>query len=87
MLTSAAVSATASFIVLNTGTPRHYERIKRLDHAIRRTTQRLNLFDKVLIPRAKENIKRIKIYLSDMETAAVVRSKIAKRKRAATEAA
>jgi V/A-type H+-transporting ATPase subunit D len=62
-------------------------RIEMLDDAVKTITQRVNLFDKVLIPRARRNIKRIQIYLSDMETAAVVRSKIAKRKRAAMEAA
>lgn len=54
------------------------ERVLRLDHAIRRTTQRVNLFDKVLIPGAKKHIQRIQIFLSDTERAAVVRSKIAK---------
>jgi V/A-type H+-transporting ATPase subunit D len=54
-----------------------------LDEAVRKVTQRVNLFEKVLIPRARENIKRIRIYLADAERAAVVRSKIAKRKRAA----
>ncbi len=54
------------------------ERVLRLDQAIRRTTQRVNLFDKVLIPGAREHIKRIQIFLADTERAAVVRSKIAK---------
>jgi V/A-type H+-transporting ATPase subunit D len=54
-----------------------------LDQAVRKVTQRVNLFEKVLIPQARENIKKIKIYLADSERAAVVRSKIAKRKRAA----
>ncbi len=58
-------------------------RLALLEQAVKTITQRVNLFDKVLIPRARRNIKRIKIYLSDMETAGVVRSKIAKRKRAA----
>jgi V/A-type H+-transporting ATPase subunit D len=62
-------------------------RLRMLDEAVKTITQRVNLFDKVLIPRARGNIKRIQIYLSDMETAAVVRSKIAKRKRAEPEAA
>ena len=61
-------------------------RFALLEVAVKTITQRVNLFDKVLIPRANQNIKRIQIYLSDMETAAVVRSKIAKRKRAAVEA-
>ncbi|MDX1411224.1 MAG: V-type ATP synthase subunit D [Nitrospirales bacterium] len=54
------------------------ERVLRLDQAIRRTTQRVNLFDKVLIPGARKHIKRIQIFLADTERAAVVRSKIAK---------
>jgi V/A-type H+-transporting ATPase subunit D len=54
-----------------------------LEEAVRKVTQRVNLFEKVLIPRAKEHIRKIRIYLSDAERAAVVRSKIAKRKHAA----
>ena len=62
-------------------------RVALLDAAVKTITQRVNLFDKVLIPRARANIKRIKIYLSDEEMSAVVRSKIAKRKRAAEASA
>ncbi|MEM1312966.1 MAG: V-type ATP synthase subunit D [Pseudomonadota bacterium] len=57
-----------------------------LDAAIVKVTQRVNLFDKVLIPRARANIKRIGIALGDLERAAVVNSKIAKRKREAVDA-
>jgi V/A-type H+-transporting ATPase subunit D len=56
------------------------ERVRLLDYAVRKITQRVNLFEKVLIPRAEENIRRIVIFLSDEERAAVVRSKIAKGK-------
>jgi V/A-type H+/Na+-transporting ATPase subunit D len=55
-------------------------RVELLELAARRITQRVNLFEKVLIPRAEENIRRIAIYLSDQERAAVVRSKISKGK-------
>jgi V/A-type H+-transporting ATPase subunit D len=61
----------------------HERRETLLDEAVRKVTQRVNLFEKVLIPRAKENIRQIRIYLGDAERAAVVRAKIAKRKRAA----
>ena len=44
------------------------------------TTQRVNLFEKIKIPECKENIRRIRIYMSDQETSAVARSKIAKKK-------
>jgi len=47
---------------------------------LRVTIQRINLFDKVMIPKSKDNIRKIKIYLGDMDTAAVVRGKIAKNK-------
>jgi V/A-type H+-transporting ATPase subunit D len=53
-----------------------------LDKAVTKVTQRVNLFDKVLIPRAASNMRRIQIALGDMERAAVVNSKIAKRKNA-----
>ena len=58
------------------------ERVRRLHQQVRRITQRVNLFEKVLIPDAKENIKRIQIGLGEQERSAVVRSKIAKRKHA-----
>jgi V/A-type H+-transporting ATPase subunit D len=56
-------------------------RLSLLDAAVKTIAQRVNLFDKVLIPQTEANIKRIKIYLSDEQMASVVRSKIAKRKR------
>ncbi|MGR3803036.1 V-type ATP synthase subunit D [Marinibacterium profundimaris] len=59
-------------------------RLAELDAAVATITQRVNLFDKVLIPNARANIRRIRVYLSDEEMQAVVRSKISKRKRAAT---
>jgi V/A-type H+-transporting ATPase subunit D len=59
------------------------QRVKILEKAVRQITQRVNLFDKILIPRSRKNIQRIQIYLGDKERAAVVQSKVAKRKRAA----
>ncbi|MCL6285775.1 V-type ATP synthase subunit D [Ruegeria sp. 2012CJ41-6] len=58
------------------------QRVEVLSRAVEVITQRVNLFDKVLIPNARANIKKIRIYLNDEEMASVVRSKIAKRKRA-----
>ncbi|MDO5441276.1 MAG: V-type ATP synthase subunit D [Bacillota bacterium] len=51
-----------------------------LEQELRSTAQRVNLFEKVKIPEAKENIRVIGIYLGDQQTAAVVRGKIAKKK-------
>ena len=55
------------------------EQRKRLDHELRITTQRVNLFEKIKIPETRGNIKKIQVYLGDQQTAAVVRGKIAKR--------
>jgi len=54
--------------------------ISVLNHELRITTQRVNLFEKVKIPGAKEAIRLIKIYIGDQMTNAVGRSKIAKNK-------
>ncbi len=53
----------------------------QVESAVRTITQRVNLFDKVLIPRTRKNIKKIKIHLSDVERAAVINAKLAKSKR------
>ena len=55
------------------------EQLRLLGDELRITTQRVNLFEKVKIPETKENIRMIRIYLGDQQTAAVVRGKIAKR--------
>jgi V/A-type H+/Na+-transporting ATPase subunit D len=55
------------------------EQLRLLGDELRVTTQRVNLFEKVKIPETKENIRMIRIYLGDQQTAAVVRGKIAKR--------
>jgi len=66
------------------------EQRSKLDHELKVTTQRVNLFEKIKIPQTRDNIKKIQVYLGDQQTAAVVRGKIAKRglaKAAATGAA
>lgn len=56
-------------------------RLELLELAVKKVTQRVNLFDKILIPRTEQNIRKIRIFLSDGERAAVVRAKITKQKR------
>ena len=56
------------------------EQYRLLSLELRTTTQRVNLFEKVKIPEARENIRKIQIYMGDMDTAGVARSKIAKKK-------
>ncbi len=56
------------------------ERIRVLEQELRTTTHRVNLFEKVKIPEALENIRRINIYLGDQQANAVGIAKTAKRK-------
>lgn len=53
-------------------------RMEVLGKSVRQITQRVNLFERVLIPEAKRNIRRIRIFLGDLERDSVVRSKLAK---------
>lgn len=57
------------------------QRMASLTLAVKKVTQRVNLFDKVLIPKAQQDIRKIRIYLSDLERAGVVRAKSTKQKR------
>ena len=56
------------------------KQVELLEKELRTTSQRVNLFEKVKIPEAKENIRIIGVYLGDQQTAAVVRGKISKKK-------
>ena len=58
------------------------ERARVLGQAVRRITQRVNLFERILIPTVKQNIKRIQIFLGDLDREAVIRSKLSKGKHA-----
>ncbi|MBR6372438.1 MAG: V-type ATP synthase subunit D [Victivallales bacterium] len=63
------------------------EALSLLEQELRVVTQRVNLFEKVKIPEAKENIRKINISIGDQQTNSVGRSKIAKGKCAARDAA
>jgi len=73
-----AVEAMKKVLLLDLEAQIVEEQRKRLDKELRTTTQRVNLFEKVKIPEARDNIKKIQVYLGDQQTAAVVRGKIAK---------
>ncbi len=57
------------------------QRCDILHQAARKAAQRVNLVGEVLIPEVKANMRKISIFLGDNERAAVVRSKLAKRKK------
>jgi V/A-type H+-transporting ATPase subunit D len=56
------------------------EQRARLAEELRYVSQRVNLFEKVQIPAARDAVRRIRIALGDQQAAAVVRAKIAKAK-------
>lgn len=56
------------------------EKKEALEKELREVSIRVNLFEKILIPRASENIRTIKVFLGDQELAAVSRAKVAKTK-------
>ena len=75
----AAVDRLRQVLLLDLEAATLEEQRRRLERELRTTTQRVNLFEKVKIPEARANIKMIRVYLGDQQTAAVVRGKIAKR--------
>ena len=56
------------------------EQKEALQKELREVSIRVNLFEKILIPRAIENIRTIKVFLGDQQLAAVSRAKVAKSK-------
>jgi V/A-type H+-transporting ATPase subunit D len=66
---------------------RHLARVRVLDEqyrlirvALTKIIQRVNLFEKVLVPQTTENIRVIRIHLGEEQTAAIGRAKLAKAK-------
>ncbi|MCH9611699.1 MAG: V-type ATP synthase subunit D [Chlamydiia bacterium] len=57
------------------------KRVRVLEQELRQTSIRVNLFEKQLIPRTKEILKRISIFLADQQLAAVGQAKTAKKRR------
>jgi V/A-type H+-transporting ATPase subunit D len=56
------------------------EEERLLQNELARIIQRVNLFEKIMIPQARDAIRRIRIKLGDEMTSAVGRGKIAKKK-------
>jgi len=56
------------------------EKKRALEKELREVSIRVNLFEKILIPRAVSNIKKIRVFLGDQQLAAVAQAKAAKKK-------
>ncbi len=61
------------------------EALERLEYARKKTTQKVNLYDKVQIPEYKEILLKIKRYMEDEENLAKSSQKILKQRLAAIE--
>lgn len=58
-------------------------RADRLDQALRKTIQRINLLQQILMPQAKRDIAKIGTFLADAQRMAIARTKLAVARRAA----
>ncbi len=74
----AAVEATTKILTLQCERAIFEEQRRRVQEELHKTSQRVNLFEKVKIPSCKEAIRVIKIAIGDEQTASVTRGKIAK---------
>ncbi len=75
-----AILGIKELITLREKTKIAEEKKQALEKELREVSIRVNLFEKILIPRSKENIKKIKIFLGDQQLAAVSQAKVAKKK-------
>ena len=57
------------------------EKKRSLEKELKDVSIRVNLFEKILIPRTQNSIKKIKIFLNDQELAAISQAKVAKLKK------
>ena len=73
-----AVDATTKVLTLQCERAIFEEQRRLVQEELQKTSQRVNLFEKVKIPACKEAIRVIKIAFGDEQTAAVTRGKIAK---------
>jgi len=73
-----AIDVTTQILSLQCERAIYDEQQRLVSEELQKTSQRVNLFEKVKIPGCKEAIRVIKIALGDEQTAAVTRGKIAK---------
>lgn len=75
-----AISGIRELVAANVKVGVAEEKKRALEKEFREVSIRVNLFEKILIPRALKNIKKIKVFLGDQQLAAVSQAKVAKRK-------
>ena len=75
-----AINAVRKLITIREVEKIAQEKKRALEKELREVSIRVNLFEKIMIPRAQGNIKKIKIFLGDQQLAAVSQAKVAKKK-------
>lgn len=78
----AALEALQNLIELNLKLSFLKEELNSLESARKKTTQKVNLYEKVQIPEFEEGIRKVKRFLEDKENIATAAKKIAKNKKA-----
>jgi V/A-type H+/Na+-transporting ATPase subunit D len=78
--TESAVEMIQSMVVAREKISVALEKQRALEKELREVSIRVNLFEKVLIPRSMQNIKKIRIFLGNQQLAAVAQAKVAKSK-------
>jgi V/A-type H+-transporting ATPase subunit D len=76
----AAIQGLRQLIVLREKIRIAEEKKAAIEKELREVSIRVNLFEKILIPRAQSNIRKIRIFLGDQQLAAVCQAKVAKQK-------
>jgi V/A-type H+-transporting ATPase subunit D len=76
----AAIDAVKKMLIIREKTKVAQEKKRALEKELREVSIRVNLFEKIMIPRALANIKKIKIFLGDMQLTAVSQAKVSKNK-------
>ncbi len=76
----AAMEGLRKLIVLREKIRISEEKKAAIEKELREVSIRVNLFEKILIPRALANIRKIRIFLGDQQLAAVCQAKVAKQK-------
>jgi V/A-type H+-transporting ATPase subunit D len=78
--TDRAIELLQDLVILREKVAVAEEKKRALERELREVSIRVNLFEKILIPRSLENIKKIRIFLGDQQLASVAQAKVAKRK-------
>jgi V/A-type H+/Na+-transporting ATPase subunit D len=75
-----AISGIKNLIIVRENIKTVQEKKRALEKELREVSIRVNLFEKIMIPRTLENIKKIRIFLGDQQLSAVSQAKVAKNK-------